>query len=75
VSSFLLSRFPPGCCFGALPFPDEWIAVTLTDPVAPLAADIPVEVTGTLEVGELLDGQGFVTSLYRMQGERVAPTR
>ncbi|MEE8468385.1 MAG: hypothetical protein V3T22_08020 [Planctomycetota bacterium] len=75
VRSFLLSRFPPGCCFGALPFPDEWIAITLTEPAAPMAADVPVEVTGTLAVGELLDEQGFVTSLYRMQAERVDPIR
>ena len=67
---FLLSRFPPGCCFGSVPVPDEWIEVTaagseLHDP------ERTVEVTGVLEAGEVLDELGFVESLYRMRADSV----
>ena len=69
---FLVCRFPPGCCFGAIPVPDEWIDVMVENPPdIPAGEDVMVEVVGTLEVGELLDEQGFAVSLYRMQAERV----
>lgn len=71
VHRFLLSRFPPGCCFGAVPVLDEWIAVTVEEGVAPLDPNVPVEVSGGLEVGEVLGEDGFAVSLYRMRAERV----
>ena len=69
VAAFLLTRFPPGCCFGALPVFDEWVHVTLPEPVR--AADLPARarVRGRLEVGEELDDLGTVRSLYRLRAE------
>lgn len=68
VRGFLLSRFPPGCCFGAVPVPDEWLDVrgaadTDWGDLVPVS---PVTVRGTLEVGERIDADGFVLSLYRL---------
>ena len=71
TGSFLLSRFPPGCCFGAVPVLDEWIAVEAPAGTPALPPAVPVRVTGTLEVGEVLDANGFAESLYRMRAETV----
>jgi len=71
VRRFLLSRYPPGCCFGSVPVLDEWIDVRAPDGVAPLAPDVPVTVEGVLAVGELQDAQGFAQSLYRLRAEAV----
>ena len=72
VTSFMFGRFPPGCCFGAIPRYDEWMIVAAdeleTDDFSPYEM---ITVTGRLEVGEALDEEGFVQSLYRLQGEAV----
>ena len=69
--SFLLSRYPPGCCFGTVPALDEWIEVEAPPETDPLDPDVPVVVRGVLEVGEDLDELGFARSLYRMRAESV----
>ncbi len=72
VTSFVLSRNLPGCCFGVLPQPDEWVEV---DVLMKGGVDyLPfgsVVVTGRLEVGEEFDEYGYVTSVYRLQAESV----
>lgn len=71
VTEFLLTRFPPGCCFGALPVLDEWIHVKLEDGYSAGPPTQAVEVTGVLDVGEKLIEEGLVESLYRMQASKV----
>ncbi|MDA1266661.1 MAG: hypothetical protein O2816_16395, partial [Planctomycetota bacterium] len=61
----LLSRFPPGCCFGSVPVADEWIEVLL-DGAGGLDPNRALEVEGVLEVGEVIDELGFVQSIYRL---------
>jgi hypothetical protein len=72
VVSFVLSPYPPGCCFGGMPGLDEWVDVRTSDPegVQYLAYRV-IRVTGTLEVGEVLDDWGYVSSLYRMETDKV----
>lgn len=67
---FLLSRFPPGCCFGSEPVPDEWIDVSVSSRDL-LDPGRRVEVSGVLEAGEVQDELGFVESLYRMRAVTV----
>ncbi|QDU65947.1 DUF3299 domain-containing protein [Engelhardtia mirabilis] len=72
VTAFVLSPYPPGCCFGGMPMLDEWVDVSLTDDegVEYFAYRV-VRVTGDFSVGEELDDWGYVTSLYRMQSDKV----
>lgn len=72
VRSFLLTRFPPGCCFGMLPAMDQWIDVEMvSDEGADIVEMRIVRVTGALEVGEVLDDYGYLSSVYRLDAERV----
>jgi hypothetical protein len=76
VASFVLSRFPPGCCFGATPIFDEWLdARPGPEGVGQRSAYEPIAVTGVLEVGEEVDEEGFVTSLYRLREVEVSELR
>jgi len=69
VGELLLTRYPPGCCFGALPVFDEWVHVTLAEPLR--ADDVPrrAAVEGVLAVGERLDELGEPLSLYRLRAD------
>lgn len=71
VTEFLLTRFPPGCCFGALPVLDEWIHVTFEAGYPAGPPEQTLAVTGVLELGERVDENGFAESLYRMRASRV----
>ena len=71
VTSFILSPYPPGCCFGGMPGLDEWVDVTVEGEGVGYIAYRVVRVTGELEVGEALDDWGYVSSLYRMQSDKV----
>lgn len=68
VAELYLTRFPPGCCFGSLPVLDEWIHVTLAEPIPPRELPLTAHALGRLEVGEQLDSDGYALSLYRMTG-------
>ena len=73
ITAFVLNPYPPGCCYGgAMPRMDEWIEVEVEDPDGcPYYAYRVVRVTGTLEVGEVIDAYGYVTSVYRIQADDV----
>ena len=72
VTSFILSRYLPGCCFGVMPLLDEWveIEVVIEGGVDYFPYQI-VRVSGEFEVGELLDDYGYVRSIFRMKAEKV----
>jgi hypothetical protein len=76
LKSFVLSPMPPGCHFGTLPRPDEWIDV---DAVPMGGTDYLayriVRVTGTLEVGEVYDEFGFLMNIYRIRATAVEQLR
>ncbi|HKX45717.1 MAG TPA: DUF3299 domain-containing protein, partial [Planctomycetota bacterium] len=72
VSQFVLSPYPPGCCFGGLPGMDEWVDVEVLDPAGcEYFAYRTIRVTGTFEVGEVLDDYGYVSSVYRLRATAV----
>ncbi len=72
IQRFLLTRFPPGCCFGSMPVLDEWVEVTLPPGEEVVLSPVAVvRVTGLLQVGEKLDEAGFAESLYRVVADEV----
>jgi hypothetical protein len=71
VTRLLLTRFPPGCCYGALPVLDEWIDVAPAEPLEARGLPPFAAVVGRLEVGERLAEGGGVLSLYRMSDARL----
>ncbi|MEX1025249.1 MAG: hypothetical protein WD226_09245 [Planctomycetota bacterium] len=72
IDRFLLGRFPPGCCFGQTPLFDEWIEVDNTGANSEeFSAYETITVRGTLDVGEVLDDDGYVLSLYRLKADSV----
>jgi len=70
----LLTRFPPGCCFGNVPVLDEWVAVEVREgaQVDPGTGYDPLLMRGTFLAGERMDESGFVESLYRLEEARPA---
>lgn len=70
AEQLMVSRFPPGCCFGTVPVFDEWLFVELAEPVDLVGLPSIVRATGTLAVGEVLRGSG-VECLYRLVDARV----
>ena len=64
----MISRYPPGCCFGTVPVFDEWVLVELNPPVDLVELPTIVRATGTLEVGERMGQGNAVECLYRMTG-------
>lgn len=72
VQRMRLTRFPPGCCFGALPQYDEWVAVDLGEGGATnYDAYAELRVRGRLVVGESFDELGGLESLYRLEQAEV----
>jgi hypothetical protein len=71
VTHFLLSPYPPGCCFGGMPGYDEWIDVRTKDPRGvEYHAYRTVRVTGLFEVGEDFDDYGYLRSIFRLEAQR-----
>jgi uncharacterized protein len=72
VTAFVLTPYPPGCHFGGQPNMDEWIDVEVTDPNGvEYFSYRTVRVTGTFEVGEMIDDYGYVRSIFRQQADEV----
>jgi hypothetical protein len=72
VKSFILTYSRMMCCFGQMPWYNEWVYVEMpSGQKAKFFNDVPITVSGALEVGEEIE-DGFVISLYRMKGETVA---
>ena len=71
VTSFVLCRTVPACCFGDSIKMNEWIMVNMPkDQSTQYVPDQTVNVFGTLDVGEIKD-DGIVLSIYRMQADQV----
>ncbi|MGQ0614469.1 MAG: DUF3299 domain-containing protein [Planctomycetaceae bacterium] len=71
VLSFLLVRYPFGCCYGRVPEMTEWVFVKMAEgKTAEFVSHIPIPVMGTLTVGEEFE-RGSLTSVYRMVGDEV----
>ena len=74
IEDFMLCRFPPGCCFGGVPLFDEWVDCTPAyDEKRDWSPYEMILVEGTLEVGEVVDEDGFALSIYRLRVDDVRP--
>lgn len=72
VRQFLLTRFPPGCCFGSVPILDEWVQVELEDRREDFPRNRPTLIAvGAFEVREHQDEDGQAVSLYRLRAARL----
>jgi len=72
VTEFLLSPYPPGCCFGGMPGFDEWIDVEIQDPEGVEYHGMrTIRVTGDFAVGENYDDYGYVYSIFRVKADQV----
>lgn len=67
LTRFMLVRDLAICCFGGIPRPDEWIDVTVSEPV-PLWLYRPVRVTGALSVGLERQEDALMTSVFQVKG-------
>ncbi len=71
VKSFILTNSMMLCCFGSMPWINEWVYVEMDEGhAADFFNDTVIRVSGVLDVGEEIE-DGIVLSLYRMQGQDV----
>jgi len=71
VLSFLLVRYPFGCCYTQPPQMNEWVFVKMAKgKTTQFLSHVPVPALGTLSVGDEFD-RGTVTSVYRMVADDV----
>jgi hypothetical protein len=74
MRQFMLVGDYDNCSFGDPPTGlNDWVDVTLRGGRTSQFYERGVVVTGTLSVGEVFDADGFVLSLYRLDGEAVKP--
>jgi hypothetical protein len=72
ITSFMLSRYPPQCCFGQLPFLNEWIAVDANDiGGVPFAHFSYVTVSGRFTLKDVSQQKDELTNLYQLVAETV----
>ncbi len=71
VREFALNGNYDMCFYGAPSQINQWIHVKMKDGVKAKFSHSPTTVSGTLEVGELVE-DGQVVSLYRLTGDKVA---
>ena len=75
IKSFILTNSRMMCCYGAMPWINEWIFVEMENKDgADFFNDTTIRVKGILDVGEEIE-DGMVISLYRMRGDAVLPAR
>jgi hypothetical protein len=71
VKDFLLIRSQLTCCFGVPPAPNEWVVVTIPGKGVPQKMDVPINLYGTLHVGQMFEDHVF-SGMYRLDCEKVA---
>ena len=71
MKDFLLLRNQMMCCYGRQPEPNEWVVVKMTGKGVPSKMDTPLNLYGTLHVGEMFENHVF-EGLYQLDGEKVS---
>jgi hypothetical protein len=66
AKEFLLMRSQAMCCYGQLPAPNEYIAVTVGGEGVRVTMDVPVKIRGTLRLEPIVEGGQFL-QFYRME--------
>jgi len=72
IQTFLLTRSMIGCCYADSPGITDIIKVQRADG-KPAQFTQMARVTGTLEVGEEKDSEGYIESVYRIKADDIAP--
>jgi hypothetical protein len=70
VTELLIMKDQSMCCYGTVPKIHEWVSVKMVDKGVKPLMDQPVNLQGTLHVGEMREN-GYLTGIYRMDGERL----
>lgn len=72
VRHFYLREFSFGCCPGAPPVPWHLVEVRLPEGMPPVPVKgVPVQVTGTFQVEEVVGPDGTLVSVYALQPQQV----
>lgn len=72
ISEFMMVADYDSCSFGDLPAGlTDWVYVSMAEGKFAPFTTTPVVATGVFEAGEEFDKDGFVTSLYRLQADKV----
>lgn len=74
VTEFLLMKDPMMCCYGVVPQINEWIVVRMANNGVQALQDVPISFYGKLHVKELYDN-GYLSGIYLLEGEKMAPTK
>ena len=69
VTEFLLVKDPMMCCYGVMPWVNEWVVVKMVGKGVPPLMDVPITFEGQLKVGQIYEG-GYLTRLYLLKGEK-----
>ncbi|MEO7413380.1 MAG: DUF3299 domain-containing protein [Opitutaceae bacterium] len=74
AKKFIMMKDINTCCYGAVPNMNDYVVVSMKgDGVRPVQ-DVPVELVGVLRVEEKYEN-GYVTSLFQMDGEKFLGAR
>lgn len=68
-SKLIMMRDITTCCFGNVPYMNEYVIVTMKGPGIKVIQDIPVVLTGVFKIFETYEA-GYLTSIYQMDGEK-----
>jgi hypothetical protein len=71
ATEFMILKDPQMCCFGIVPRINEWVTVKTADKGVPIIMDEAVAVQGVMHVGVIRDSSGYVSGVYRMDGEKL----
>jgi hypothetical protein len=69
MTQFLILKSQALCCYGIAPKMNEWVTVKMTGKGVKAVMDRPVNVSGTLHVGEIREG-GALVAIYRMEADK-----
>jgi hypothetical protein len=72
LKAYVLTCPTPGCCVGATPQITHRVKV-IPPQGAVMTVPSMVRVTGKFEVGEEIDTEGYIVSVYRLKADSVAP--
>lgn len=70
AKKFVLMKDVTTCCYGAVPGMNDYVIVTMKGDGVKAVQDIPVALVGVFHVEQKYEN-GFVTSLYQMDGEKL----
>jgi hypothetical protein len=70
AKKFVLMKDVTTCCYGAVPGMNDYVIVTMKGDGVKAVQDVPVALVGVFHVEQKYEN-GFVTSLYQLDGEKL----